>query len=191
MVIQRLEDETAIAREECERAAENRIKRVRDKYETELSELERSERNMQDKYNSMKERLTEVEGECSRYRSLLKQKEQQVDDVEKVTKRLQEERGKVSDIIRQEFADILVTTEEDNKRLKTDISEMRARHRLEIERITKEKEQEMEEVHKRVKQAISKKEETMKVLREQQQAAMKRADHLEFLLQEQRKKLLH
>ena len=43
----------------------------------------------------------------------------------------------------------LVTTDEDNKRLKTDISEMRARHRLEIERITKEKEQEMEQVHKR------------------------------------------
>ena len=51
------------------------------------------------------ERLTEVEGECSRQRSLLKQKEREVEDVERVTKRLQEERGKVSDIIRQEFAD--------------------------------------------------------------------------------------
>ena len=29
-------------------------RRVRDKYEAELTELERSERNMQDKYNSMK-----------------------------------------------------------------------------------------------------------------------------------------
>ena len=43
----------------------------------------------------------------------------------------------------------LVTTDEDNKRLKTELSEMKARHRLEIERITREKEQEMEEVHKR------------------------------------------
>lgn len=54
---------------------------------------------------SWQERLTEVEGDCSRHRSLLKQKEQEVEDMEKVTKRLQEERGKVSDIIRQEFAD--------------------------------------------------------------------------------------
>ena len=43
----------------------------------------------------------------------------------------------------------LVTTDEDNKRLKTELSEMKARHRLEIERVTREKEQEMEEVHKR------------------------------------------
>ena len=53
----------------------------------------------------LQERLTEVEGECSRQRSLMKQKEQEVEDMEKVTMRLQEERGKVSDIIRQEFAD--------------------------------------------------------------------------------------
>lgn len=43
-----------------------------------------------------------------------------------------------------------MTTDEDNKRLKTEVSEMKARHRLEIERVTREKEQEMEEVHKRL-----------------------------------------
>lgn len=190
MVITRLEEETSLAREECERAAENRIKRVRDKYESELREVEGSERNMQEKYNSMKGRLSEVEGENARLKSMLKQKDDEMEDIDKVAKRLQEERGKVADIIRQEFADRLVTTDEDNKRLKTELSEMKARHRLEIERITREKEQEMDEVHKRVKQAIAKKEETMKTLREQHQAAMKRAEHLEFLLQEQRKKLL-
>ncbi|CAH3106535.1 unnamed protein product [Pocillopora meandrina] len=190
MVISRLEEETSLAREECERAAENRIKRVRDKYESELKELEESERNMQEKYNNMKARLSEVEGENARLKSMLKQKDEEVEGIDKVAKRLQEERGKVADIIRQEFADRLVTTDEDNKRLKTEVSEMKARHRLEIERVTREKEQEMEEVHKRVRQAIAKKEETMKTLREQHQAAMKRAEHLEFLLQEQRKKLL-
>lgn len=190
MVISRLEEETSLAREECERAAENRIKRVRDKYESELRELEESERNMQEKYNGMKGRLSEVEGENARLKSMLKQKDDEMEDIDKVAKRLQEERGKVADIIRQEFADRLVTTDEDNKRLKTELSELKARHRLEIERITREKEQEMDEVHKRVKQAIAKKEETLKTLRDQHQAAMKRAEHLEFLLQEQRKKLL-
>lgn len=42
-----------------------------------------------------------------------------------------------------------MTTDEDNKRLKTELSEMKARHRLEIERVTREKEEEMDEVHKR------------------------------------------
>lgn len=43
----------------------------------------------------------------------------------------------------------LVTTDEDNKRLKIEMSELRAKHRLEVERINNAKEEEMEEVHKR------------------------------------------
>lgn len=54
MVISRLEEETASSREECERAAEARVKRIRDKYETELREVERSERQTLEKFNTMK-----------------------------------------------------------------------------------------------------------------------------------------
>jgi len=42
----------------------------------------------------------------------------------------------------------------------------------------------------RVRQAIVKKEETISQIREQHEAACKRADHLEALLEAQRKKLL-
>jgi len=41
-----------------------------------------------------------------------------------------------------------------------------------------------------VKQAIAKKEETLSQLREQYEKAVKRADHLEDLLEQQRKQLL-
>ena len=64
-------------------------------------------------------------------------------------------------MIRQEFADRLVATEEENKRLKNDMSELKARHRLELERckaeselIQKAKDDEMEEVHKRFKTSL-------------------------------------
>lgn len=50
-------------------------------------------------------RLSEVEGENARLKSMLKQKDDEMEDIDKVAKRLQEERGKVADIIRQEFAD--------------------------------------------------------------------------------------
>lgn len=73
-----------------------------------------------------------------------------------MTDKMHEERNRVSDIIRQEFADRLVTTEEENKRIKTEMSELRARHRIELDRakeqiedIKKQKEEELEEVHKR------------------------------------------
>ena len=49
-----MEEETASSREECERAAEARIRRIRDKYEAELREVERSERQTLEKFNTMK-----------------------------------------------------------------------------------------------------------------------------------------
>ncbi|XP_066560484.1 centrosomal protein of 131 kDa isoform X1 [Amia ocellicauda] len=190
LAIQRLEEETSGARDECERAAENRVKRVREKYETELQELERSERNLQDKHNELKKRLSETEGEVIRLQGLLRQKEQEVQDITQIRDRLADERRSLADVVRQEFADRLVATEEENRRMKTEVSETRARHRLEVERVTREKEEELAEVHERVKAAILKKEETVNNLRKQHEAALKRADHLESLLEQQRKQLL-
>ncbi|XP_075072995.1 centrosomal protein of 131 kDa isoform X2 [Mixophyes fleayi] len=190
LVIQRLESEMSTAREECERVAENRVKRVREKYESELQEMERSERKLQERCNQLKGRVTELEGEQIRLQGLLRQREQEVEDIRQITDRLTEERRSLSDVIRQEFADRLVVTEEENKRLKIEASEAHARHRLELERVAREKEEELEEVHKRVKSAIVKKEETMNSLRKQCEAAVKRADHLEALLEQQRKQLL-
>lgn len=70
--------------------------------------------------------------------------------------KLNEERDHVSDVIRQEFADKLVATDEENRRIKNDMSEQKARHRIELERakvemevIQKSKEEEMEQVHER------------------------------------------
>nr|XP_056714692.1 centrosomal protein of 131 kDa isoform X2 [Euleptes europaea] len=190
LVIQRLEADMSSAKEECERATENRIKRVRDKYEAELQELERSERKFQERCSELKGRLSEAEGETVHLRGLLRQKEQEMEDIRKVKDQLAQERSSLSEVIRQEFADRLVGTEEENKRLKAEMAELRARQRLELDRVTRDKEEELEEVHKRVKTAIVKKEETVNSLRKQFEAAMKRADHLEALLEQQRKQLL-
>ncbi|MFT7802485.1 centrosomal protein of 131 kDa isoform X2, partial [Arapaima gigas] len=190
LAIQRLEEETTGAREECERAAENRVKRVRDKYEAELQELERSERSTQEKYKELKKKQNETESKVIHLQSLVHQKEQEVQDVTQIRDKLAEERRSMAEVIRQEFAERLVETEEENRRMKVEVSELRARLRLEVERVAREKEEELAEVHQRVKSAILKKEETVSILRKQHEAALKRADHLESLLEQQRKQLL-
>ncbi|KPP78106.1 5-azacytidine-induced protein 1-like [Scleropages formosus] len=167
LAIQRLEEETTGAREECERAAENRVKRVRDKYEAELRELERSERGTQEKYRELKKKQNETENEVIRLQALLRQKEQEVQDITQVRDKLLEERRSMAEVIRQEFAERLVETEEENRRMKVEVSELRARLRLEVERVAREKEEELAEVHQRVKSAILKKEETVNNLRKQ------------------------
>ncbi|XP_041937949.1 centrosomal protein of 131 kDa isoform X1 [Alosa sapidissima] len=190
LAIQRLEEETSGAREECERAADNRVKRVRDKYEAELRELERSERSAQEKQQELRKRQGDMEAELLRLQALLRQREQEMQDVTESRDKLSEERRSLAEVIRQEFAERLVQTEEDNRRMKTEVAEVRARLRLEVERVSREKEEELAEVHQRVKSAILKKEETVNNLRKQHEAAVKRADHLEALLEQQRKQLL-
>ncbi|KAL7869590.1 hypothetical protein AOLI_G00135780 [Acnodon oligacanthus] len=190
LAIQRLEEETSGAREECERAADNRVKRVREKYEAELRELERSERVALEKQQEMKKRQTEMEGELLHLQTVLTQKEQEITDITQIRDKLAEERRSLAEVIRQEFAERLVVTEEENRRMKVEVAEVRARLRLEVERLSREKEEELAEVHQRVKSAILKKEETVNNLRKQHEAALKRADHLEALLEQQRKQLL-
>ncbi|XP_007573377.1 centrosomal protein of 131 kDa isoform X2 [Poecilia formosa] len=185
-----LEEETSKDKEECERAADNKIRRLKEKYDAELRELERSERAAVEKQQEARRQQVEAQGELIRLQAALRQKEQEVQDVTQTRDKLAEERGTLAEVIRQEFADRLVMTEEENRKLKVEVSEVRARLRLELERITREKEEELAEVHQRVKSAILKKEETVNNLRKQYEAAVKRADHLEALWEQQRKHLL-
>ncbi|NWR82403.1 CP131 protein, partial [Furnarius figulus] len=186
LVIQRLEADTSLAKEECERAAENRIKRIRDKYEVELQELERSERKLQERCNELKGRLAELEGESIRLQGLLKHKEQEVEEIRKVQDQLVQECSGLIEVIWQEFMDKLVGMEEENTQLKTEMAELRARQRLELDRLVREKDRELEEVHRRVKSAVLRKEESVSSLRKQYEAAIQRANLLESLLEQQR-----
>ncbi|XP_050922136.1 LOW QUALITY PROTEIN: centrosomal protein of 131 kDa [Lates calcarifer] len=190
LAIWTLEEETSKDKEECERAADNRVKRVREKYEAELKELEQSERAAVEKQQELRKQQMETEGELIRLQGVLRQKEQEIEDVTQTRDKLADERRSLAEVIRQEFADRLVMIEEENRRMKVEVSEVRARLRLEVERVTREKEEELAEVHQRVKSAILKKEETVNNLRKQHEAALKRADHLEALWEQQRKQLL-
>jgi hypothetical protein len=69
---------------------------------------------------------------------------------------LQEERNRLADVIRQEFSDRLVFTDEENKRLKQEMAEIKSRHhydldkkREEVEKVQKEKRDELEIVQER------------------------------------------
>ena len=60
-------------------------RRIREKYEVELDELEKSERQAMEKYNQMKAELLEAQGDRERLKVLNKQKEQEVDDIKRVS----------------------------------------------------------------------------------------------------------
>ncbi|XP_027481833.1 centrosomal protein of 131 kDa [Zalophus californianus] len=186
LVIHRLEADMTRAREESERAAESRVQRIRDKYNTELSELEQSERKLQERCTELKGRLGEAEGESERLQGLVRQKEKELAHLTAVNEQLVSERGSLAEVLRREFADQLAASEEETRQLRAELAELRARQRLELEQLTREKQAELQEVHGRVKVALAKKEEAVRSLRKQHEAAVKRADHLEELLQQRR-----
>lgn len=155
-----------------------RVKRVREKYEAELRELECSERSAVEKQQELRKQQMETEGELIRLQAAVRHREQEVEEITQVSYRsltfgksgcikaqhsfekvnglslqardkLASERRSLAEVIRQEFADRLVMTEEESRRLKVDVSEVRARLRLEVERLTREKEEELAEVHQR------------------------------------------
>ncbi|XP_069887739.1 centrosomal protein of 131 kDa isoform X2 [Dipodomys merriami] len=178
LVIHRLEADMTLAKEESERAAESRVKRVRDKYETELSELEKSERKLQERCSELKGRLVEAEGEKERLQALVRKKEKELAEAQAVNAQLSGERNNLTQVVRQEFADRLAASEEEKRQVRAELAELRARQQLELD-----------EVHRRVKAALAKKEEAVNSLRRQHEAAVKRADHLEELLERHRRPL--
>ncbi|XP_053727449.1 centrosomal protein of 131 kDa isoform X1 [Synchiropus splendidus] len=190
LAIWTLEEETSRDKDECERAADKRVKRVREKYEAELKEMELSEKETVERLQELRKLQLQTEGELIRLQNQLRQKEQDLDQVSQARDQLMSERSNLAEVIRQEFADRLVATEEENHRMKLEVSEVRARLKMEVERVTREKEEELAQVHQRVKSAILKKEEAVNNLRKQQEAAEKRADHLEALWDQQRRQLL-
>ncbi|XP_030684323.1 centrosomal protein of 131 kDa isoform X2 [Nomascus leucogenys] len=175
LVIHRLEADMSLAKEESEKAAESRIKRLRDKYEAELSELEQSERKLQERCSELKGQIGEAEGENLRLQGLVRQKERALEDAQ-VNEQLSSERSNLAQVIRQEFEDRLAASEEETRQAKAELAALQARQQLELE-----------EVHRRVKTALARKEEAVSSLRTQHEAAVKRADHLEELLEQHRR----
>ncbi|XP_041501810.1 centrosomal protein of 131 kDa [Microtus oregoni] len=180
LVIHRLEADMTLAKEESERAAESRVKRVRDKYEVELSELEQSERRLQERCTELKGRLGEAEGEKERLQSLVRQKEKELEDVRAVNTQMCSERASLAQVVRQEFTDQLAASQEENQRLRAELAELRAHQQMELD-----------EVHQRVKIALTRKEEAVNSLRKQHEAAVKRVNHLEELLEQHRRPSLN
>uniref|UniRef100_A0A8D2CT23 Centrosomal protein 131 n=1 Tax=Sciurus vulgaris TaxID=55149 RepID=A0A8D2CT23_SCIVU len=146
LVIHRLEADMTLAKEESERAAESRIKRVRDQYEAELSELEQSRRELQERCAELKGRLGAAEQEQERLQALVWQREKELADLRAVNAELSSERGSLAEVVHQEFADRLAASEEENRRVKAELAELQARQQLELDEAAMKRADHLEEL---------------------------------------------
>ncbi len=153
--------------------------RMRDKMEAQLRDAERSEQALLAKFNESKRRVVELSEEAASLRATLAQKQITLDENAATLGRLQMERDRVTEVVRAEFADHIALLERDLEAARRDHALAKASHRDELARIQAAKDAELDELHTRVRQTVTKKDETIAALREQLQAASTRADHLE------------
>lgn len=118
--------------------------------------MEKTERETMERYNSLKAKFNEMEGEYERLKTVVRAKEKDLEGIKKLTDTLQEERNRLADVLRQEFADRIVFAEEENKRLKLEIAEMKSKNqyelekrRDEVERLQRDNAEELNKVHEK------------------------------------------
>jgi chromosome segregation ATPase len=165
-----------------------------DKFQSELADLENSEKELKNKFTQAKAEVLGKEEEIFSLKTSLGLKEKQVQEVTESNMKMLEERANLTSIIRREFASQIETLEEECRGVKLAVTELKAKHKhdlethaLELKKLRGEKEVEVEKIGLKVKQALGRKEETIQELSKQVEKAQIRINHLEDLLEQQRK----
>eukprot|EP00041_Stephanoeca_diplocostata_P020358 m.453723 g.453723 ORF g.453723 m.453723 type:complete len:878 (+) comp21554_c0_seq2:287-2920(+) len=190
MAIERLASEASTKETEYKQEYDQRLKRMQQKMRNQLEDAEQAERATLAKYNDARQRLVEASEELSSVRGILVQREQDLARAQEVSERLSSERDKVADIVRVEFAESLATSEALVESLRRDLREAKETSYREIENVRSAKDAELDDIHHRVQKTVAKKDETILLLRAQAEAASKRVDQLESLVETQRQHML-
>ncbi|XP_069695012.1 calponin homology domain-containing protein DDB_G0272472 isoform X2 [Periplaneta americana] len=197
LVIEKLESEATKTRTEMEQTMDSRLRRLKEKFDAEIKDMEESEKALKNKYNDIKGILVEKEDEVINLKANARQLDKELEEAKKIVDRLSGERIDMKEIIRKEFQEQLSTAEEENIKLREEMAELRAKHKLELAskveemgRVTADREMQLQQVYNRVKLAIAKKEDTIQKLKLQHKSALERCCHLEELLDQQRRDFL-
>lgn len=102
-VIERLETEASETRKQLEESAENRVRRLKEKFDCELSDLERAESEAKNKYLEVKNKLLESEDAVVTLKATVKQLQLQLDEANSVAERLTREKGRLKELVRDEL----------------------------------------------------------------------------------------
>ncbi|KAK3910478.1 Centrosomal protein of 131 kDa [Frankliniella fusca] len=191
VVIERLENEATISREEKEKLAENRLKRVREQLTLELRDVETALNSLKEKHIELRAQLQEKEDKLVSSEALNRSLQTQLVETRKARfNQLSAERADLKQSLLAE-----VNSEMDC--LRQQLSEQHSRHQQQLQILSEQSErerqthqQELQQLFDRVKLAISKKEEVVKVAKAKQKAAEEQNSHLQALLDHRRKESL-
>ncbi|XP_075167994.1 centrosomal protein dilatory [Haematobia irritans] len=157
-IVQRMDAEALKNNEEYE----TKISRLREKYEKDLQELESVEKSMRDKYNGTRSKLAESDAQNRNFQAEIKQLQIELDHSKKMCSEFLMERDQLRENLRTEIQN-------------------------EVQALKMERDEEIQKIHKRVQQAIEKKDATIDILQKENGGLRERCLKLEAVIRQQRK----
>jgi chromosome segregation ATPase len=173
------------------------FRRTQEKLQNEIEEMDRRERELKSKLNQSKTEILALEEQIFVLKTNLCHRDKQNSELQDSNLKMLEERVNLTSIIRREFALQIESVEEEVRNVKAKMLEAQIKHKVdleqqqaEIDKINQEKEVEIEKIAIRVQQTIARKEETIQELQTQLDKCNFQIQHLEGLLEQQRKELI-
>ncbi|XP_064213693.1 centrosomal protein of 131 kDa [Tribolium castaneum] len=171
-VIERLEKEASDNKLQIEHSSESRIRRLKEKYEKEILDLEESERESKEKYHTVKKKLVESEDVIINLKATIDQLQSQVDSSKAIALKLQQEREEVKEMMRNEVRQEMESLEK------------------ELMKVKDSRDNEIQQLYSRVKVSIARKDEILEELTRDHKALQEKCAYLENMLEQQRKEYL-
>ncbi|XP_065223192.1 centrosomal protein of 131 kDa-like [Planococcus citri] len=176
LIVQKLENENT----EREAASEQKIKRMKEKYEAEIHDLETVTENLKRKLNECRSEIQKNEELVSQLRAQLNQSQTEYLILKEKYDRLLAEQGEMQTAAKSELTTRLHI-------LQSELSQAQLTYESQIKMLKSENERELSQMYNKVKEMIEKKDYLIKTLNKQKDAALKQCNQLEELLQSKKK----
>jgi 5-azacytidine-induced protein 1 len=171
-VIERLEAEATENKTQIEQSTENRIRRLKEKYEKEIVDLEESEREAKNKYIETKKKLVEDEDVIINLKATIDQLQSQLETSKALVLKLQSEREEMKEVVRAE--------------IQTEMESLQK----ELDSVKSSRDGEIQQLYSRVKVSIARKDEILEEVTRDHKALQDKCAYLENMLEQQRKEYL-
>ncbi|XP_066261715.1 centrosomal protein of 131 kDa [Euwallacea similis] len=171
-VIERLENDASENKAQMEQSTENRIKRLREKYEKEIKDLEIAEKESKTKFIDTKKKLLESEEIIIGLKATTKQLESQLSEFRQLSENFTKDKEDIKDLLRKEMNDEVRTLEKEIAHLKNN------------------RDKEIQQLYSRIKVSVARKDEILNELQIEHKALQEKCIYLENMLEQQRKEYL-
>ncbi|KAF0291024.1 Centrosomal protein [Amphibalanus amphitrite] len=192
-VIERLEREVRRAEEgEAERSA-LKLRKLEEKHTLDLRALESSEERFKSKYLDCRAQLAERDEQLLELRSRVNRKDAEIAEMKQTAELMQQEQQQLGEVIESEFQSQVAELRRAADRWQQRLADAERRHQSELaeqqrllESCRQQREADLQELHRQIKEALSAKDQKIEELSAANQLSQKKMKQLENLLDKMR-----